>query len=166
MYKNIITIIFVQLLCSCGSRKNSEDPKQLLIDSLKWDIYAANFESTALDNYDPEITFTPVQCELEIRRIDSSAIDTIEYYIYPYQDTNKYWFATKGLVAVAGIRVSSTGNKYPIGDHWRFMFENEDSCKSFFKKNDLVFTKYLQEYKGDMSPWLRKEAIRRGVLKE
>lgn len=166
MSKNIGIIIFIQLQYACGLHNNNEEPyKVTLIDSLKWDIYAANFENLAVNIYHPDSILDPVQCELGTWKIDTSIVDTIEYYFYTFykSDTNRYAMRES---PVAGIGFSKAGNKYPVGGFFKFLFENNpDSCKLYFEQNNLNFISYLQSYKGEIDPWLKKEAIRRNVLK-
>ena len=135
------------------------------VDSMKWVFYSMNYLGKALF-YDSlrkvDIKFETVACDVTLDEYKQVTKDS-SYYIFSFSRPG-YRFRYVDLSVADGIGVCKN-NIYPIVSHGRYDFqENQDSINTFMAKSDTAFRKYIKNYSGELSRWLKQEALRRNVL--
>lgn len=139
------------------------------IDSLKWMMYSLNFEQNANHfKYDSIASVSVLECEIDFYFKDTTMSDTIIYYFSFYKGEVGNIFIPKGLNRV-GIGFSCiTSNFFPVSHHFipTQNMEMRDEFNKLFKIQNDKFTKYLKNYTGKLSTWLKSEAQKRRIIKE
>jgi hypothetical protein len=135
------------------------------IDSLTWILYTANFESDALHGEDKKMPkLRPVQCDFLFRHITILGKDTTQYFFsFYYKDPKVFYLLDPDFFV--GVGTIKNVNRYLVGAYFKMDIPaTPELSTEFFAKRDKMFQDYLKNYKGEMSDWLRKEAIRRRVI--
>ena len=168
----IQTFLFLLLIIGCRENRhpNLENRKvnndSLKVDSLKWLVYALNnyAKLEAIDSSSSKkVLLNPVACDLQM------------IYLFKQGDTFacSFKFLKQGYTAIIPtcalpVRgISVLGNAYHV-DFYHMLpnfAKYPDSTKLYIKMADSTFKKYLNGYKGDMSFWLKKEAVKRNIIK-
>jgi hypothetical protein len=149
--------------CRIDCFKNCEGNN---IDSLKWMMYALNFDRKAMANKNsnyPELNV--VECDLNLYYKDSSITDTVVYYFSFFKDKKENIYIAKSSPRV-GIGFSCKSKKYfPVSENFFPEYlKGYSDYDRLFDNLDKKFINYLKNYHGRLSVWLRQEAIKREIL--
>lgn len=171
-----VLIIVSVVVFSCKSVDNrliNKNKENILIytdginkvDSMKWFFYSLNYLGKALF-YDSlrkvEIKLETVSCDVVLDEYRQVTKDS-SFYIFSFSRPG-HRFKYVDLSVADGIGVYKN-NIYPIVSHGRYDFqENQDSINTFMAKSDTAFRRYIKNYSGKLSRWLKQEALRRNVL--
>jgi hypothetical protein len=135
-------------------------------DSMKWYFYMANHDAKVyfldtIKNY-RNIEVNPLECDVSLEKIMNIGKDSM-IYIFKFSHQNLYF---SGLKPLHCFGISSYNNIISPKFNHVIMnsVDNGDSAKFYLNKWDSTFKKFLKNYKGKISPWLKNEAIRRNVL--
>ncbi len=134
------------------------------IDSMKWYYYMVNYSGDAYfyDSTKNDIVkLNPLECDVVLDKIKEIGKDSFKY-IFSFAFNNLDFRTTKPFECV-GLR-SYNNVMSPIFNHVRMDYENnDDSIKHYMNNYDSSFRKFLINYKGRMSPWLKEEVIKRKI---
>lgn len=135
------------------------------MDSLKWFMYAFNYEKKAKHfKHDcPELNI--VECDVHVYSKDENRKDTVIYYFSFFKDCEKELYSPVQSF-IHGIGYSYKSNYFfPVttGTFPRYV-KGRDNYDHLFISQVERFTDFLTRYRGTLSPWLRNEAIKRGIL--
>jgi hypothetical protein len=171
----IASIYFLGCNSESNSNQNTSDFKDegLLtkdsitkVDSMKWLYYAMNYYGNALfyDSTSKEkIKVKPVECEVRLQNYKQTGKDS-SFYIFSFVKTGHNFLYVDDLVYTNGIGVFKN-NVYPLTQHVTFDYQNNpDSTNAYLAKIDSSFKTYLRNYQGEISPWLKQEAMRKKIL--
>ncbi|MEI9811085.1 MAG: hypothetical protein WDO16_26145 [Bacteroidota bacterium] len=136
------------------------------IDSLKWIMYAMNYYKKVYHfrhNNLPELNI--LECDIQYNGPVNNKKDTTIYTFYFFKDSASNIYSPDNIY-FSGIGYSyKAHNYYPVLAHAYATFaENTDTAILFLKKRDEDFRTYLKTYPGNLSHWLKDEAIRRKIL--
>ncbi|MGN6421007.1 MAG: hypothetical protein ACTHMC_26075 [Pseudobacter sp.] len=136
------------------------------LDSLKWLYYALHFRGDALfydSAFHKDVMIKTVNCKVELMSHSHINQDTSFYY-FTFADSGKIFKYVKGAFNVKGIGIYKE-QYYPLSRQVIFNYQkNSDSTAAFIKKIDSNFRNYLKNYKYDITPWLKSEAVRRKII--
>ena len=135
------------------------------IDSLIWILYAANFQKEALHGEDRKMPkLYPVQCNFLFRDVTILGKDTIQYFFSFYYKNPEIYYQIDPDDAFGVVTIQNV-NRYLVGGHLQMdKPATPKLSQQFFIKRDTLFRNYLKTYNGELSDWLRNEAVKRGVL--
>jgi hypothetical protein len=89
--------------------------------------------------------------------------DTLEYRFYFNSSKSNYRYFP--ITGVSGIGLVKGKYVYPIASHIVYDINSyPDSCNLFFRKISKELGDSLRLYKGEINPWLKEEAKRRGIF--
>lgn len=190
----IISLFLLSTLCnSCTDKKNVSDYPEIIkqnkletiYDSAKWVIYASNYRLKIKNCYDKDTLHVTNLVDSNIvsydLQLDSLLIkgDTIEID-FDYYLSDKYVVCSTGgysldkIIFIKGDSIvyrMSSSHKYD--DEFLSLIREDEknniwSNEYFFpyKIEQEAFPKFLQSTKHRLNPWLKAEAIKRGILKE
>jgi hypothetical protein len=144
-------------------RKSCPD---ISIDSLKWMMYSLSFEQKARHykyDYYPELGIP--ECDLRLYFKDTSLIDTIVYYFSFFKGKEEDKYIPKSFYRT-GIGFScKTKGFFPVSNH--FFPKYLEGCSNYenlFNEQEKKFLNFLKSYNGNLSPWLKQEAVKRRIL--
>lgn len=172
----VLIIVSTIYLFSCNSVNSNHSYKKnessLLntdsinkADSMVWYFYSMNYLGKALF-YDSlrkvEIKLATVECDVVLDEYKNVTADSAYYFFSFKRPGCKFRYVDLSIADGIGVYKN---NIYPIVSHGRYDFQkNQDSINSFMEKSDSAFRKYIKSYTGELSRWLKQEAIRRNVL--
>ena len=143
---------------------------QTNIDSLKWKMYVLSYNINLIKMVDTGIryqvlrdsVFKPVECELKITK-EIVKNDTVEYYIdfQRLNEKDRYRQPNKSYVGIGFVKKSK--KYFPIHGNSEIIVK-DGIFYDFFEKREQQFIAYLKTYKGNMTPWLKHEALKRNIL--
>ncbi len=148
---------------NCFMSGQSKDKFYHDLDSLKWIIYSLNYKQKAIHYKFDSLNTSVVSLDVGLSQIDKDREDTVIYYFHFFRGKDKY-----------NLPFYMNGIGFSKVSHERFLVldccfpRNVPGYKNGFERNisnsDRNFREFLSCYKGDLSPWLRAEAIRRKVI--
>jgi hypothetical protein len=162
----LLICISTCFLCNCKN-KSVEHLKENQIVETKWLLYALTYSDSAvpLDYYhrhNPKRK--SIECSYGHVKVftkgDTVAIclsmfygmDSLQYVVLPFD----YY----------GVVFVNNEIQYPlIAEGIKFdVFENKDSSRIYIDSRKRSFESYLRNYRGELSAWLRSEAVKRRIL--
>ena len=171
--KIIIIALIILNFCNCTNRNNNfkkgiEINKDSIakLDSLKWSYYSMNYDGTVVfydSTKDIKITQDAVLSTVVLKWHNKISADST-VYLFSFYKPGCAFVSLKNIVGVDGFSVYN-GIISPIINHAKFDFENnKDSIVAFMQRFDGMFKLYLKNYKGNIAPWLKEEAVKRNIL--
>jgi hypothetical protein len=133
------------------------------IDSMKWIMYSLNYKKEAIHYKYDSLNTSVVSLDVNVFRKYENRKDTVIYIFHFFKGKEKY-----------GMSNSTNGIGYSNISHTRFLVADccfpiytpgvENPSEYIISESDRDFREFLSCYKGDLSPWLKAEAIRRKVI--
>ena len=171
--KYLFLLIVISACCASKTQKiiyEKNIDNDYFMDNLKWKMYSLSYGITlrkmvdAGSNYRviQDSIFKPIECELTVSKLAKN--DTIEYYFefHRLNTEDRYKQPENSYIGIGYIKKLDV--YFPI--HGASGFEVPITFyKTFFENQEQEFSAYLNKYKGYISPWLKNEAIKRGVIK-
>jgi hypothetical protein len=176
MRTNIFILFLILLSCKAIDKKEASKETHAVsivnsdsvikTDSIKWYYYMMNYYGKAIfyDTLRSEtVKYSPLECDVVLENYERVNEDSA-FYVFSFAKSGMVFKRVDELVYCTGIKIINK-NIYPMLTHVTMDYEkNVDSTKIFLQKRDSSFRKYLKNYKEEITPWLKKEAIRRKIL--
>ena len=137
------------------------------IDSLKWLIYTLNFERRVTPiQGEGHFSVSVLECELRYSAKDTSIKDTAIFYFTPFKiEEERDYLPVREFLDIGYS--FKTNSYFPVLNIGALVStEKNKSYETYFQRVEKEFIRVLKNYKGNLSVWLKEEAIRRKILKK
>jgi hypothetical protein len=149
-----------------GCKQGIVESESTQIIQAKWAMYYMNYNNKAVFFEDTTISYSPLECDLNLRTIKIKN-DTQELY---FSFINQNIDSTKNIQLlpwfnhVLGIGFIDSNISYPIygGFEYEFLKDSIETRK-FMKESEQGFIRFIKTKEGKISPWLKEELIRRKI---
>lgn len=160
-----------------------------LYDSAKWIIYSSNYHFNGIEviqidsdekrMYYPDINLS--SCFLKMNNCIRGSDTTIFIFDFHYLDTMNICYSVKGANLNSVMFINNDTIIYRSADNnfgedfisFIKKYEEGDTLLEWrkggyytLKEENILFPKYLRKNELKLNPWLKGEAIRRGILTE
>lgn len=185
-------IIFITILSFCKSGDISEYPDTISdnnlehkYDSAKWIVYSSNYNSEgvvfeSIGTTYKDTSLNIISCSLNLDKLIIKG-DTIEMSFYFYiNDTNERCYPYQAIYKTRVLFIDNDSIIYRIYADFDYnnevleaqrylevnaLKENSQGYRYYsLKEEESLFPEFLRKTNHKLNPWLKQEAIKRGIL--
>jgi len=178
----IICVSILSIGCSQNANENSVKfnsidslrKSEQYIDSLKWLFYALNIDneiaqcSDSTNSLQKQVNLFQIQFDIS-SQIDTNGTKLILAQPFLENETSSCFIP--GLESFNRIAIGknkiiliNVGELIKWDHPENIPWKNQDSIPSYISSKEVKLRERLHNYKGLINPWLKTEAIRKGVL--